>query len=144
MLRALCRHFESRLFEVAMACAMLGLGAHLLMFPTALGASAFRFMTEAFSEGLVTSAFIMFGALRMGALWANGKWPIAGPWLRAGGCAVGALLWAQMDLALIALIPKVGTPPSPGIPVYFVLTLFEIVSIYRALARHGISGETGF
>lgn len=144
MLRAICLHFANRLFEVAMSAAMLALGIHLLIWPTALSASAFRFMTETVSGGLVAAVFLVFGCLRIGALWANGKWPVWGPWLRAGGCAAGALMWAQMDLALLALIPKVGTPPSPGIPVYFVLTIFELISIYRALARHGRFAEAGF
>ena len=38
-----------------------------------------------------------------------------------------------MCAALVLLIPNVGSTPSPGIPVYLVMTIFELFSMYRAL-----------
>lgn len=140
ILRGIIRHFENRLFELAMAVAMIALGLHLLIWPAALGASAFRFMVETLPPQFVSSVFFAFGMLRIAALIANGRWPVHGPKLRALGCLAGGCMWAQMDIALIALIPKVGSPPSPGIPVYAVLTIFELISFYRALA--GANGRS--
>ena len=69
----------------------------------------------------------------LAALIANGHWKVWGPILRAAGALAGAFIWSQMCIALIQLIPHAGSPPSPGIPVYLVLTIVELVSIYRAL-----------
>jgi hypothetical protein len=43
------------------------------------------------------------------------------------------MIWGQMCVALFLLIPNVGSTPSPGIPVYLVLAIFELFSMYRAL-----------
>jgi len=50
------------------------------------------------------------------------------------GALSGALIWVQVSISLYLLSAMLGTPPSPNIPVYFVLSIAELVSLYRALA----------
>jgi hypothetical protein len=133
MLRRIAAHFENRLFELSSTLMMLGLALLIGIWPDAIGASAFRFMLEVLSPAWLGGGFLMAGMTRMAALVANGYWTFYGPILRAAGALAGALIWFQMCIALMLLIPHASTPPSPGIPVYLVLTLFELFSMYRAL-----------
>ena len=133
MLRRLAVHFESRLFELASTSMMLGLALLIGLWPEAIGASAFRYMLQALSPTWLGGGFFVAGAVGLAALVANGYWPFCGPILRAARALAGALIWFQMCIALLMLIPNAGTPPSPGIPVYLVLTIFELFSMYRAL-----------
>ncbi len=126
-------HFENRLFELATTMMMLGLAVHIAIWPQSIGSSAFRFILEVLNPAWLGIGFFAAGTLRLAALIANGAWPFYGPILRAVGALSGAMIWAQMSVALVLLIPNVGLIPSPGIPVYLVLALFELFSMYRAL-----------
>lgn len=123
---------KNRLFEWTMAFALLGLGVHLAVWPHAMGASAFRFILEVVGSQNLTIFYLMVGIFRIVALVANGRWQTWGPRVRALAALCGAGVWLQMDIALLKLVPEVGSPPSPGIPVYSALFLAELVSTYRA------------
>ena len=131
------RHFEDRIFELAATLMMLGMASLIAIWPASIEASDFRYMLLVMPPQAVAVVFFLLGGARIAALIANGHWPIYGPFVRAIGALFGALMWLQMDLALLNLIPAAGAP-TPGIPVYFVLFAFELVSMYRALAgRYG-------
>ncbi len=132
-LRRLLAHFENRLSEVATAAMMLGLALEIGIWPESIGASAFHRILAVLPETWLGWGFLVAGTARLAALCANGSWPFYGPLLRAAGALSGALIWFQMCLALFVLIPETGRPPSPGIPVYLVLTILELLSMYRAL-----------
>ncbi|QDW38996.1 hypothetical protein FFI89_018705 [Bradyrhizobium sp. KBS0727] len=132
-LRRLLGHFENRLSEVGTALMMLGLSLELSLWPDAIGASAFHRLLEVLPPAWLGWGFFIAGTARLAALLANGSWPFWGPLLRAAGALSGAMIWFQMCIALSVLIPETGRPPSPGIPVYFVLTIVELLSMYRAL-----------
>lgn len=135
-LHYLIQHFDHRLLELQSACMMIGLGIHIFIWPDAIGASAFRFMLQLMSPVTMMVLFMVGGLLRLVALIANGNWPRHGYKLRVAGAIFGAVLWSQMCLALFLLIPKVGTPPSPGITVYGFLTLFELIAIALVLVKN--------
>ena len=132
-LHALLIHFQNRLSELGTTMMMLFLAMHIAIWPSSIGASSFRGILQALPEAWLCGFFALIGSLRLAALIANGSWPRYGPWLRALGAMAGAFIWLQMCVALYQLVPMVGTPPSPGIPVYFTLTLLELASAYRAL-----------
>lgn len=123
----------NRLFEWVMTAAMLGLALEISIWPETIQASAFRFILLAVSTQFLGWFFLVAGAVRIAALVANGSWPVYGPWVRAVASGAAALIWAQMDIALFILIP-LNDAPSPGIPVYFALTIGELISCYRALS----------
>jgi len=129
------RYCRDRLFEWVMTVAMLALAVEIFIWPATIGASAFRFILRVVSAENMGVFFIIFGAIRIAALVANGKLPEHGPRMRALGAGAAALMWGQMCIALLLLAPHNGGIPSPGIPVYFALTIGEMVSVYRALSN---------
>lgn len=129
----LMRWYRDRLFEWIMALIMIGLAALLFLWPNAVLASDFRIILTIVSAEHMAVFFGVFGLLRAAALIANGSWPIHGPRLRAIGASSGALMWMQMTIALVQFASFNEGVPSPALPVYFALTIGEIVSAYRAM-----------
>ncbi len=125
---------RNRLFELVMTLAMLGMAFEIAIWPNAVGASSFRLMLLVISPLNIGMFFTVFGLLRITALIANGSWPDHGPRLRAMGAGAAALMWGQMCVALVMLIPQNNGIPSPGIALYFFLTIGELVSSYRAVS----------
>lgn len=133
MTRVLDHYCGNRLFEWVMTIALLGLGFLVIQWPQSVVVSDFRYILHAVGPVHLGIFFIVIGGFRIAALIANGSWR-RGPIVRAVGALAGALVWGQMELALLLLIPIAGTPPSPGVPVYFGLVIGELISVYRALA----------
>lgn len=136
-----CMYFEGRFFEFATSLILIGMAIHLQTWPQSVAASSFHELVHHINPNLLGFFFGIFGGLRLSALIANGMWPSVGPWLRATGAFFGALVFANMAAALYQGDAAVFASPSPAIPVYIVLALFELLSVYKALARvtHGIS-----
>ena len=130
------KHFEKRIFELAMAIAQLGEGILLTLSPRSLEASSFHFMLDHLTLEMCVLLYVGVGTGRIIALYLNGHWMPYGAWVRVAGAAIGAFLWLQMVFALLIYNSAVDLPYSPGIPVYATLVLFEIVSGYRAI--HGL------
>jgi hypothetical protein len=135
MPNTLMRYCRDRLFEWIMTAAMLGLAAEIAIWPGTIGASAFRFILSVVSAQNMGIFFFAFGVVRIAALVANGSWPVHGPKMRALGAGFAALMWGQMCIALLLLAPLNNGIPSPGIPVYFALTIGEVISAYRAISN---------
>jgi hypothetical protein len=124
-------HLEGRLFEWVMATAMILLSIETFVWRRTLDASAFHLLTVLMPSSFIGMFLLVFGLLRYGALIANGRSLVYGPRVRALGAIAGAVLWAQFELALLTSFTVKG-PPSPGIPFWFVFTLAELYSAYRA------------
>jgi hypothetical protein len=125
--------WRDRLFEWIMAVAMFSIGAQMMIWTDTIRASAFRHILRVIDSQHLGLFFLFFGAVRMIALVANGKLPKYGPWMRTAGAGVAAMLWGQLCVSLILLFPFNNGVPSPGIPVYFALTIGELISAYRAV-----------
>lgn len=136
--KAVIKHFEKRFFEFATALIMLSVGALLVFSPQSLEASAMRYLLEQISVEHCSQVLTLAGLARIVALGLNGNWMPQGGWIRAGGAAVGALMWGQWAAALFELHLKTGLPISPGVPVYAILSLCEVVSYFWAL--NGVVG----
>jgi hypothetical protein len=132
-MRWLVAHFENRISELGASLIMLALAIHLALWPDPIAASEFRLLLEVLPQAWLKWGFLIAGALRLAALVANGKWPYRGPVLRAIGALSGAIIWSQISAALYRLSGVAGTPLSPGISVYLVLSVIELLSMYRAL-----------
>lgn len=113
---------------------MVGIALCILITPKTIELGAFRFMQlgglTAFPTFLI---FTIGGVLRAAALISNGRWH--GQWrfgakLRAIGAGFGAIMWAQLAIALVLLTEVTGTI-SIGVPVYISLTAGELISCYR-------------
>lgn len=125
-------HCQNRLLEWCCCCIMIGIALCLYLSPRTLEAGSFRFMAQAgFTPTGTLQLMLICGLARMAALWLNGNWQPYGAWCRATGSVVGAVIWFQMAVALLLLSQITGTL-SLGTPTYFVLTVGEILSCYRA------------
>jgi hypothetical protein len=132
-LRSVISHnIEGRLFEWGMAFAMLCLALEIFLWPLTLGASAFRYLALVVNTENVGLLFFCVAIARGAALIVNGRSDVYGPRVRAVAAMLGAVIWAQMLVALFVFFAATNNPPSPGIPIYFVLTACELISCYRA------------
>lgn len=136
MFLAIRYYCGNRLFEWVMTVAMLGLALEIVIWPATIQASAFRFILLVVSTQFLGWFFLIAGTVRIAALIANGAWPVYGPWMRVATSAAVALIWIEMDAALF-MLPPLTFAPSPGIPVYFALTIGELISCYRAISDAG-------
>jgi hypothetical protein len=133
------RHLEHRLFELAMAVTMIGVGLFLMLSPGSVASSELHYLLDVMSVETCSTLFFVAGIARIVALALNGNWMPGGAYTRAAGAAIGALLWGQWGAALYQLHLR-GTPISPDLIIYSGLALFEVVSARRAL-RGAISSE---
>lgn len=138
-LRGLLRHFHNRISEVSNAMVMIGIGVQIIVAPVPPDYHALDMLLGVIPDGGIALLFVAVGTIRMAALIANGHWPEYGPWLRAVGALVGALIWSQMFLSLI-VIPS-DSLTSLGAPIFSVFTMVELISIYRALAMRDHHGR---
>jgi hypothetical protein len=134
-IKAIVQHFENRLFELAMTIAMLGIAIWVIVWPGSIEAGSFKFLLRVMSPAAIVGIYALLGVARFAALIANGHWEFYGPIVRAIGALFAAFVWAQMSAALFLWSDVTGRPPSIGIPVFGTLALFELISMYRAMAR---------
>ena len=126
------RHFENRLLELAMAVIFFGSSILLVFSPASARAGGLIYLSATFNVWTLTVIFFMVGVSRIVALGLNGHWMPQGAYVRAAGCGVGAIMWLQVDAALITFGARDGTLPFSTVT-YGVLAVFEAISMYRAL-----------
>lgn len=124
---------SNRVFEWIMTASLLGMGFLMLIWPSTMGASSFRYILQMMSPGMLTFAYLSIGIFRAVALIANGSAPAWGPKVRALGALAGASIWFQMDAALIVWTVQNGLPPSPGMAMFTSVIGGELFSTYRAM-----------
>lgn len=131
-IEAIVRHFENRLFELAMSVIFLGSGLMLIFSPGSVKAGGLLYLSSAFNVWTLVVIFLIVGISRIVALWLNGHWMPHGAYVRAAGAAVGAIMWFQVDAALVTFGSREGVLPFSTVT-YGVLALVEAISMYRAL-----------
>lgn len=126
------RHGSNRLFEWMTAAMMIGIAVTIAVSPHAVEGGGFHLMKNLGLTPMVLVVFFMIASIaRAIGLYANGRWPVYGPWCRTLGAAAGAVIWAQMLLSLIKWSDQSGYV-SLGVPVYLFLAMGELISCYRA------------
>lgn len=126
------RHFENRMFEVAMAVIFFGSSVQLFLSPGSAQAGGLLYLSATFNPWTLTIIFFIVGVSRIVALALNGHWMPQGAYVRAAGCAMGAVMWLQVDAALIMFGEREGVLPFSTVT-YGVLAVVEAISMYRAL-----------
>ena len=135
------RHFERRQFELAMAVIMSGVGVLLFLSPASLEASYMKYLLQVMRVETCATVFFLAGIARIVALALNGHWMPWGAYVRAGGAAVGAIMWAQWGAALLQL-HFTGHPILPEVIVYSGLAFYEVISFSRSLSGAAGSERT--
>jgi hypothetical protein len=125
--RLMQRLIALRLFECVTTLILLGLAATVVASPATIERGEFRYMLVKFTPLALALLFAALGMLRLVALYANGRWPMWGPRLRAIGACGAAMLWAWMALALIVMTRDTGALPLAA-AACIGLALGEIVS----------------
>lgn len=126
------RHCSNRLFEWMTALMMLGIALTIATSPQSVAHGGFYLMQNVgLTPAVLVVLFCAAGLARAAGLYANGHWPIYGPWCRALGAMGGVFIWAQMLLSLVKWSSQSGYV-SIGVPVYVFLTIGELISCYRA------------
>lgn len=125
------RNCSKRLFEWTTTGMMLGIAATLFVSPHSISRSAFRLLLDVLPQEMIADLLFVFGVARVIALVANGSIPIYGPIMRSACAAGGAVMWGQFGIALIGQW-SLQDHLSPGVTIYFFMTLGEMASCYRA------------
>lgn len=134
MLQRIASFVGNRQAEWIMVVSMLGLSVEIIVWPQTLSSSAFRYLISSSSPQWIGIMYLIIVYLRIVALILNGRSSEYGPKARALCALAGAMIWAQMDMALFKLLIEVrSSVPSPGIPIYLALTLSELLTAYRAM-----------
>lgn len=120
VMRTVARYTRDRLHEWTMAATMILIGLQVAFWPSLLG-----------DWSAVWPLMIVVGSLRLAALIANGRSYVYGPRIRSFGALAGALMWSQILVALIVVLPRPAAP-SLEISVLLVMTVGELYSSYRA------------
>lgn len=128
------KHCKNRVFEWAMAIALVGLGIHLLIWPGSVAASKFVLVLNILGVSVLTLMALFFGLLRATALYLNGNWPKWGARIRSISAFGGMSIWLQMAYSLIVIQQTNDQDPSPSVWPLLVLAGAELYSSYRAAA----------
>lgn len=131
LMERLMGQLEIRICEIVRALIMTGIGIQILIEPDA-NFMGLRLLTRYASAVNIGLVFLTVGIVRTSAIFANGNWARYGPWARALGALIGALMWSQMFLSLLAIHPSDSA--TLGAPIFFVFTAVEFFTIYRAMA----------
>lgn len=128
---------SNRLFEWIMAGGLLLISLTLALPGDSLDRGALRLLAAAgVSEEAMAFTFATIGMMRAVALFANGKLPIYGPLMRYAGSFTGALVWVLM-MSPLAYDSLLTGKVSIYVPLLGMLTLGELISVYRAVRDGG-------
>jgi hypothetical protein len=128
---------SNRLFEWIMAWGLLLVAAVLALPGDSLDRGVLRLLSySGVSEEAMAFTFAVIGTMRCVALFANGKLPLYGPLMRYAGSFVGALVWAMMMTPLV-FDGLVSRSWSIFVPLLLMLTIGELISVYRAVRDGG-------
>jgi hypothetical protein len=123
---------DNKFFEWVSSAMLLGLAIEMLIWPQILQASAFRYVAMAGHAQAVGTLMLMAAVASFIALVVNGRSDMVGPKVRAWTALFRGIVWMQMDIALLLIIGENKGTPSPGIPIYFFLTVGEFYAAWRA------------
>lgn len=129
------RFVRGRVFEWVMTVSMILMSIELLIWPEALSQSAFRYVLILSSAETIATTLLIVGWARFCALMLNGQSIAgykAGPFVRSVCAVISSAVWAQFVVALTQLSYTQGYP-SPGIPIWFVITFAELYTAYGAV-----------
>lgn len=125
----------NRLFEWTMGAALLAIGIHILILPSAVISSRMAPVLDLIVwPRLLSVVFVVPALLRIAGLY---FFDILGLWsfrLRAVGSAVGGLIWLQLAVALSIFSVENRINTSPMVCLYIALSAAEFLSTYRAQA----------
>lgn len=136
--RTILLRFHNRISEAVKAVIMIGMAVQIIIMPDQdyLALRVLNRYVAMFNIGLL---FFVIGSARLAAIIANGTWKEYGIWMRSVGALLGALVWSQMFLSIVWVVPPDAV--SLGGPIFAVFTIVELLSIYRAIGMRDSNGR---
>lgn len=131
-MKAISAFIGNRLNEWIMVICLFGLSLQLFLLTPDTSSGSEKFLLQYLSPDFIGLVYLVVCYCRACALVINGQSLVYGPQTRAMGALAGALIWGQMDISLIKLYVNGVTANSPGISLYFAMTIGELFTVYRA------------
>ena len=120
---------QLRMIEWFFASVFLAISAVLFLPDKTMSPPLFQFHLSLMSEYAWALVFFIVGALRVAALITNGRAPRGSPAIRCTMALISAVVFATLAAAFI----KSGPLGWWAASVYSVATVFEFITIYRAI-----------
>lgn len=133
-------YVQARMTEWLLASLMVAWGVAVALPGETLALSGWRLLAQLAPEPVWAGASIAIAAMRMAALWVNGRWRRS-PLLRAGGSAWGLGWWLGLGW-LLWIGAEPGTVAATA-AYYPVFALFEAHSITRGVEDAYRAGALG-
>ncbi|GJD59297.1 hypothetical protein [Methylobacterium dankookense] len=127
-IRRAVRYGQTRWAEIWLSWIALSVGIVLLGPTNTFSAPSFRVIASVVSETTAGSLCVFFGALRLLALWINGRRGRETSLIRTFGCLGGFAFWLAIAVGFLMAAPPVVT----GVAVYSVLAIAELHASGRA------------
>lgn len=130
MIRDISVYLNGKLFEWFAALNMTAIGLTVLVWPTTLSVSAFRYLF--LRPELLGLLCFLVGLSRLVALIVNGRSWIYGPRVRAWAALFSGIVWLQLWISLAQYALSDTGIPSIGLSNWLLLFLAELIVTYRA------------
>lgn len=127
-IRRAVRYGQTRWAEIWNSLIAVGVGLILLGPTETFSIPAYRVISLVISEGTAGGLCVFFGALRLAALWVNGRRGRETSIIRTIGCVGGFFFWLAVAAGMLLAVP----PLSIGIAVFGVLAVSELHASGRA------------
>lgn len=128
-------YVEGRAFEWIMSISMCIVAVEVFIWPQMGNSTTFKFLREAVSADLLAFVLLFVGGVRCIGLMLNGHTVgllKIGPWIRAIGSVISAMMWAQFALSLLHLSVQQEFP-LPGVTFWTMFTLGELYVAYTTV-----------
>lgn len=139
-IRRAVRYGQTRWAEIWLSAIAFSVGIVLLGPTNTFSAPSFRVIASVVSETTAGSLCVFFGALRLGALWVNGRRGRQTSLIRTLGCLGGFFFWLAIAVGFLMAAPPVVT----GVAVYSVLAIAELHASGRAASDMAAEDTFGF
>ncbi len=133
MIRAVSQYLNGRLFEWFAALNLAGIGTIIILWPSTLDWSAFKYLVTIGTTPLMIGVVcFVLGYARIFALVVNGRSWVYGPRVRAWCSLLSAVIWLQIWISLAQFAVSDLGVPSLGLSNWTWLFFGELIVAYRA------------
>lgn len=139
-IRRAVRYGQTRWAEIWLSLIAVGVGLILVGPTDTFSAPSFRVIASVISETTAGSLCLVFGSIRLAALWVNGRRGRETSLIRTIGCMGGFFFW----IAIAAGFALAAPPVTTGVAVYTILAFAELHASGRAASDMAAEDTFGF
>lgn len=139
-IRRAVRYGQTRWAEIWLSLIAVSVGLVLVGPTDTFSAPSFRVIASVISETTAGSLCLVFGSIRLAALWVNGRRGRETSLIRTIGCMGGFFFW----IAIAAGFALAAPPVTTGVAVYTILAFAELHASGRAASDMAAEDTFGF